>query len=201
MTETNKREHEHDCLEQVIDGVVELGDNQSKVSVGDIQDKIGQRSFGPFLFVPAIIEISPVGGIPGVPSMLALIVALFAIQMLFGRHHFWMPGFLAHRSVSGQKLEKGLNKVRPVVRWLDKVSNKRLVWATSNSFLRVIAVLCVVLATSVPPLELLPFASTAPFSAICLFGLGITTRDGAAIVLGLIVAVGAFVLAGMGLIG
>lgn len=29
MTETNKREHEHDCLEQVIDGVVELGDNQS----------------------------------------------------------------------------------------------------------------------------------------------------------------------------
>ena len=37
MTETNKREHEHDCLEQVIDGVVELGDNQSKVSVGDIR--------------------------------------------------------------------------------------------------------------------------------------------------------------------
>ncbi len=194
-------EHEHDCLEQVIDGVVELGDDQSKVSVGDIQRKIGQRSFGPFLFVPAIIEISPVGGIPGVPTMLALIVALFALQMLFGRDHFWIPGFLAHRSVSGKKLEKGLNKIRPAVRWLDKISRSRLPWATSSSFLRVIAVLCVVLATSVPPLELLPFASTAPFSAICLFGLGITTRDGAAIVLGLIVAVGAFVLAGMGLIG
>lgn len=197
MTEAN----EHDCLEQVIDGVVELGDDQPKVTVGDIQKKIGQRSFGPFLFVPAIIEISPVGGIPGVPSMLALIVALFAIQLLFGRHHFWMPGFLAHRSVSGHKLEKGLNKIRPVVRWLDKVSSKRLTWATSNGFLRFIAVLCIVLATSVPPLELLPFASTAPFSAICLFGLGITTRDGAAILLGLVLAVGAFVLAGMGLTG
>ena len=197
MSEAN----EHDCLEQVIDGVVELGDNQSKVSVGDIQKKVGQRGFGPFLFVPAIIEISPVGGIPGVPSMLALVVALFAFQLLFGRHHFWMPGFLAHRSVSGQKLEKGLNKIRPVVRWLDKVSNKRLGWATSKGFLRFIAMLCIVLATSVPPLELLPFASTAPFSAICLLGLGITTQDGAAILLGLALAVGAFVLAGMGLIG
>jgi len=199
MTETN--EHDHDCLEQVIDGVVELGDDQQKVSVGDIQKKVGQRSFGPFLFVPAIIEISPVGGIPGVPTMLALIVALFAFQLLIGRHHFWMPGFLAHRSINGQKLEKGLNKIRPAVRWLDKVSNRRLDWATSKGFLRVIAVLCIVLATSVPPLELLPFASTAPFSAICLFGLGITTQDGAAVVLGLLLAVGAFVLAGMGLIG
>ncbi|HCJ30812.1 MAG TPA: hypothetical protein DHV63_16330, partial [Pseudomonas sp.] len=81
------------------------------------------------------------------------------------------------------------------------ISRRRLPWATSNGFLRGIAVLCVILATSVPPLELLPFASTAPFSAICLFGLGITMRDGAAIMLGLVVAVGAFVLAGMGLTG
>jgi len=82
------RQQKHECLEQVIDGVVELGEDRHKVSVSDIQDKIGQRSFGPFLFVPALIEISPVGGIPGVPTMLALIIALFAVQMLFGRDHF-----------------------------------------------------------------------------------------------------------------
>ncbi|GAB6387939.1 exopolysaccharide biosynthesis protein [Stutzerimonas marianensis] len=193
--------NEFDGLEQVIDAVIELGADQSDVSVGDMQKKVGQRSFGPFLFVPAIIEISPVGGIPGVPTLLALIIALFALQMLFGRDHFWIPRFLANRSVSGHKLEKGLNKVRPVVRWLDKISRRRLPWATRRGFLRIIAALCVVLAASVTPLELLPFASTAPFSAICLFGLGITTQDGAAILLGLIVAVGAFVLAGMGLMG
>ncbi len=195
------REQESDCLEKVINEVIGLGEDKSEVSVGDIQGAIGQRSFGPFLFIPAIIEISPVGGIPGLPTLLALIIALFALQLLFGRRHLWMPGFIAHRSVKSERLEKGLNKVRPVVRWLDKVSRHRLPWATSKAFLRVIAVLCVLLACSVPPLELLPFASTAPFSAICLFGLGITTRDGAAIVLGLLVTVGAFVLAGMGLTG
>lgn len=195
------RQQKHECLEQVIDSVVELGEDRGKVSVSDIQDKIGQRSFGPFLFVPALIEISPVGGIPGVPTMLALIIALFAFQMLFGRDHFWIPGFLGNRSVRGEKLDKGLNKIRPLVRWLDKISRARLNWATSKGALRLIAVLCVLLATSVPPLELLPFASTAPFSAICLFGLGITTRDGLVVVLGVIVSVGAFVLAGMGLLG
>lgn len=194
-------EQEPDCLEKVIDEVIGLGNGKSEVSVGDIQGAIGQRSFGPFLFIPAIIEISPVGGIPGLPTLLAVIIALFALQLLFGRRHLWMPGFIADRSVKSERLEKGLNKVRPVVRWLDKVSRQRLPWATSNAFLRVIAVLCVLLACSVPPLELLPFASTAPFSAICLFGLGITTRDGAAIVLGLLVTVGAFVLTGMGLTG
>lgn len=188
-------------LEQVIDGIINLGKDQDRVHVSDMQDRLGQRSFGPFLFVPAIIEISPVGGIPGVPTILALIVALFAIQMLFGRDHFWIPGFLSKRSVSGEKLDKGLNKIRPVIRWLDKISRTRLNWAVSQGFLRVLAVLCVLLATSVPPLELLPFASTAPFSAIALFGLGITTQDGLLIVFGLIITVGAFVLVGAGVMG
>ncbi|NKQ12443.1 exopolysaccharide biosynthesis protein [Pseudomonas sp. SST3] len=195
------KQDEQVSLEQVIDGIINLGKDQDRVHVSDMQDRLGQRSFGPFLFVPAIIEISPVGGIPGVPTILALIVALFAIQMLFGRDHFWIPGFLSKRSVSGEKLDKGLNKIRPVIRWLDKISRTRLNWAVSQGFLRVLAVLCVLLATSVPPLELLPFASTAPFSAIALFGLGITTQDGLLIVFGLIITVGAFVLVGAGVMG
>lgn len=188
-------------LEQVIGEIISLGEDRDTVAVSDMQDCLGQRSFGPFLFVPAIIEISPIGGVPGVPTLLALIVALFAIQMLFGREHFWVPGFLSHRAVSAKKLEKGLNKIRPIIRWLDKISRERFSWAISKGFLRVLAVLCVMLATSVPPLELLPFASTAPFSAIALFGLGITTRDGLLVVLGLVVTLGAFVLVGTGLTG
>jgi hypothetical protein len=195
------KQDEQGSLEQVINGIIDLGKDQDRVHVSDMQDSLGQRSFGPFLFVPAIIEISPIGGVPGVPTILALIVALFAIQMLFGRDHFWIPGFLSKRSVSGEKLDKGLNKIRPVIRWLDKISRTRLNWAVSQGFLRVLAVLCMLLATSVPPLELLPFASTAPFSAIALFGLGITTQDGLLIVLGLIITVGAFVLVGAGVMG
>ncbi|MBF8643930.1 exopolysaccharide biosynthesis protein, partial [Pseudomonas luteola] len=60
-----------ECLEDVIDGVIELGKEKDKVSVGDIKREIGQRSYGPFLFVPSIIEISPVGGVPGASTFFA----------------------------------------------------------------------------------------------------------------------------------
>lgn len=76
----------HEELQGLVEGLIRLGREREQVSVADIQDEVGQRSFGPFLFVPAL-EISPVGGIPGLPTLLAVIVALFALQMLFGRKH------------------------------------------------------------------------------------------------------------------
>ncbi|WP_434136617.1 exopolysaccharide biosynthesis protein (plasmid) [Pseudomonas luteola] len=190
-----------ECLEDVIDGVIELGKEKDKVSVGDIKREIGQRSYGPFLFVPSIIEISPVGGVPGASTFFALIVAVFALQMLFGRNHFWMPQFLAKRSVKSQKIESGLNKVRKVIRGLDKVIRPRLGWATQKTFVRLIAAICLILTTSVPPLEFIPFASLAPFSAICLFGLGLTAKDGVVVLLGMAVSLIAFYLAITGVAG
>ncbi|WP_286788541.1 MULTISPECIES: exopolysaccharide biosynthesis protein [unclassified Pseudomonas] len=190
-----------ECLEDVIDGVIELGKEKDKVSVGDIKREIGQRSYGPFLFVPSIIEISPVGGVPGASTFFALIVAVFALQMLFGRNHFWMPRFLAKRSVESQKIESGLNKVRKVIRGLDKVIRPRLGWATQKTFVRLIAAICLILTTSVPPLEFIPFASLAPFSAICLFGLGLTAKDGVVVLLGMAVSLIAFYLAITGVAG
>ncbi|ENA29162.1 hypothetical protein HMPREF1487_08379 [Pseudomonas sp. HPB0071] len=189
------------CLEDVIDGVIELGKEKDKVSVGDIKREIGQRSYGPFLFVPSIIEISPVGGVPGASTFFALIVAVFALQMLFGRNHFWMPQFLAKRSIKSQKIESGLNKVRKVIRGLDKVIRPRLGWATQKTFVRLIAAICLILTTSVPPLEFIPFASLAPFSAICLFGLGLTAKDGVVVLLGMAVSLIAFYLAITGVAG
>lgn len=190
-----------ECLEDVIDGVIELGKEKDKVSVSDIKREIGQRSYGPFLFVPSIIEISPVGGVPGASTFFALIVAVFALQMLFGRNHFWMPQFLAKRSVKSQKIESGLNKVRKVIRGLDKVIRPRLGWATQKTFVRLIAAICLILTTSVPPLEFIPFASLAPFSAICLFGLGLTAKDGVVVLLGMAVSLIAFYLAITGVAG
>ena len=71
-------------LDTVIDQLVEVGDREDQVSIAKIQEAIDQSSFGPFLLVPAIIEVSPIGGIPGVPTALAIIVLLCAVQMLFG---------------------------------------------------------------------------------------------------------------------
>lgn len=186
-------------LADVIDELAETGDRKEQVSIGDILEAIGQRSFGPF--PPAIVEVSPIGGIPGLPTVLAIIVVLFAAQLLFGKQHFWLPKMIRNRSLRGDSLKKALGYVKPVARWTDKVIRHRLTWATREPFIHIVAGLCILLACTVPPLEAVPFASTAPFGTIGLFGLALTARDGLLVLIGFALALGAFYVVYASLIG
>lgn len=182
-------------FEHVFDDISALGEEGQRVSLADMRDAVGQRGYGPFLFVPAILEVSPIGGIPGIPTLLGVIVAIFALQMLAGRKHFWIPEFLGKRSVDGHKLQKAVDKMRPVLRFLDRIIRPRLSWLTRRPFLQLIAVLCVLCAAMAPPLELVPFASSLPFGAIALFGLGLTAHDGFVVLLGMVLAMGGVYMA------
>lgn len=107
-------------VNDILDRLHETAEEQNKVSIGRMMDAFGHRSYGPFLIVPALIELTPLGAIPGVPTFLALVIFTFAIQILIGKHHFWLPDFVLNRSVSADNLEKGTKKLRPVARWLDR---------------------------------------------------------------------------------
>lgn len=162
----------------LLDRLAALGEQEKRVSVGQIREAIGGRSFGPFLVVPALIEISPIGGIPGLPTLIAAVIALIAFQILLGGDHVWLPGFLERRTFQGGKLTAGVRKVRPVARWTDKVVRPRLRWLTSGPWLSAAAVACLLLAATTPFLEFIPFASTIPMAGIALIGLALLTRDG-----------------------
>lgn len=192
--DASKEDDNDHPLERVIESIVKLGKKQEKVSVSDIQKEVGQRSFGPFLFVPAIFEISPLGGIPGVPTLISLIIVITAVQMLFGRRHFWLPGFISRRSIKGKRIEPAMKKIRPVVRLVDKGLRPRLQRITKEPWNRAVAGLCILCAVIVPPLEVIPFASTGPFAAIALIGLGLMARDGMFVWLGITVAIVSFYL-------
>jgi hypothetical protein len=166
------------AVEDILDELEGKADGQDHVSVGDTLEALGERGYGPLIFVPALIEISPIGGIPGVPTFLALIIAIFAGQIVAGRDHMWLPGFIERVRVSSKRMKESVEKVRPVARWLDRWFHGRYERLTGDFPRRVAAGVCILLCLSVPPLELLPFASTAPMAAIALFGLAMTLRDG-----------------------
>ena len=117
-----------------------------QVSLGKVTEALGTRSHGPFLLVSALIEISRVGGIPGVPTVLAAIIVLFAVQLLLGREHMWLPGFLARRSVSSGKTRKAADKLWPLARFMDRWFHGRLPKLTEGPAVRVAAALCILLA-------------------------------------------------------
>ncbi len=184
----------------ILDRLEELAKDGNDVSIGRVVQTLGNRGHGPFLMIPALIDISPVGGIPGLPTVLAVIIALTAAQMLFGRKHLWLPGFLANRSLSSEKTCETTAKLRGLARFLDRWFHGRLPKLTEGSFVRVAAGLCILLTLTVPPLELLPFATTAPMAAIAAFGLALLVRDGLLMVIATILAVVA-VGVGIGLMG
>ncbi|MCY1664270.1 exopolysaccharide biosynthesis protein [Rhizobium sp. SL86] len=167
-----------EALSGLLSTIDDLGDRQSQVSVHDIREAIGERSFGPFLLVPAVIEMSPIGGIPGLPTALAVIISLFAVQILIGRKHLWLPQFVEKRQIDGKTLKSAMDKMMPVARFIDRFLKPRLTWLTKAPWVQVAAALTILLCCSVPPLELIPFASTAPMAAIALFGLSLMARDG-----------------------
>ncbi len=178
-------------LTDILDALDTLGRARSEVSVSDARERFGERSAGPFLLLPALLEVSPIGGIPGLPTVLALVITLFAVQLVMGRKHLWLPGWLERRHVSGDKLAKAASTLRRPAAFVDRFLKPRWRALTGRQMRRLIGLTCIALCATVPFLEIIPFASTVPMAAIILFGLAITVRDGLIAVLGLLTSLGA----------
>lgn len=184
----------------ILDKLREVADSKDKVAIADVLDAIGDRSYGPAIMIPALIEITPIGGIPGLPTFLALIIAITAAQLLFGKKHLWLPGFIQRRSVSGEKLHKAADKLNGIARRLDKWFHGRLPRFVKDPWPRVAAGIVILMCCTVPPLEFLPFASTGPMLAIAAFGLALLVKDGLLMLIAVAISVAALVL-GFGLLG
>ena len=148
------------------------------VSVARVLDHFDRRSFGAFLAVPALLEITPVGGIPGVPTLLAAIIALFAIQIAWGREDLWLPGLIAARTVGAETLDDAADRLAPAARWADRHFGAHLRGLTAPPAYRVAALAVLGLCLIVPPLELVPFASTLPMATVAAFGIAMLMLDG-----------------------
>jgi hypothetical protein len=153
------------------------------VPLGAVNDEIGHRGTGALIAAPAMLEITPIGGIPGVPTVLAAIIALLAAQIAIGRRDIWLPDLLERRTVHARRLDEAAGKLRPLAGWLDRHFGGRLPWFTQRARQRLAACAVLAMAALVPPLELIPFASTIPMAVIALFGLGLLLRDGVVIAL------------------
>lgn len=83
-------------------------EGQVQVSVGDVLAAVGERSFGPMVLIAGVITLAPlIGDIPGVPTLLGLMVLLTLGQLIFQRHSIWIPSKLARRNIEREKLARG----------------------------------------------------------------------------------------------
>ena len=169
--------------------------DDDQLSVREMFDAVGRRSFGPVLLLCGAIVFSPLSGIPGLSSLVAALVLLIAVQLLLRRSHFWVPEWLLRRQVGEGAVRRAVAVMLPVARFIDRLVHPRLTFLTGPIWARMVALACTLVALAMPPLEVLPFANTAMGATLTLFGLALITRDGLLVLLGFSICAGGVMLA------
>ena len=172
-------------LSQILSNLVDDTKGE-KVSLGELFDTLDQRSYGPLLLLPALIAVAPTGAIPGMSIVTGSIIALFAVQLLIGKSHPWLPERLERFEFSRKTLSRSVDKAMPWVKAVESHLRRRFTLLAEPPANRVVALLCLLLALTMFPLALLPFAVAVPGTAIMFFALGLTTRDGLLILAGFV---------------
>jgi hypothetical protein len=166
-----------------------------RVSIGDLIDALGSRSFGPLLLVPSLILITPLSGIPGGPTIGAIVIVLVATQLLFGRSTVWMPAFVRNRTLRRERVRSIAERLQPAARVIDRITGRRMTFLTRRPFNFLLVAPCIALALAMPPLEFVPMSSTILASGVFVLALSLTAQDGLLGFVSLVVTTAAIVLA------
>lgn len=160
-------------LSCIIQELCERADN--RVTVEQIRDALGDRSFATLLLFFALVNMLPLP--PGSTLILGLPLLLVAVQMVIGRRSVWLPPFLLGKSLQADQFRRLAAKMMPRLERLETFVRPRY-WPfpTPRSGERAIGVTALVLATLVTlPI---PFGNWFPALACALLGLALSERDG-----------------------
>jgi hypothetical protein len=171
-------------LTELLDAIEASVEKEKDISVDQILDEVGHRSFGPFLLTAGMVLIAPgVGDIPGVTSIVGLAVLVVGAQILCGRKYIWLPRWVRNRTVSDKKLCRAIGWFRKPARYVDRLLKVRLTSLTTGTGARAIAAISVVIALTTPLLEVIVFSANLAGAALTGFGLALVGHDGAFAVL------------------
>ncbi len=166
-------------LQQLLDTVRAIDHDHSLVDLADILEATEQRSFGPILLIAGLVTLAPlIGDIPGVPTLMALLVIVISGQLLAGRDQIWLPRFLSERSVTRRNLERTLDRLERPAQIIDRFFHPRLSFLVSGAGSYLIGFSAMVVALIMPLLEFIPFSATLAGAALTAFGLSLIARDG-----------------------
>jgi hypothetical protein len=154
------------------------------VSVRDVLNEFGNRAITPFILLVALILVTPLSGIPGAPSVGALIIILLSFQALSGRQKLWLPDVILRQDIAAHRLRSAVNWMRRPSAFLDRHSRERLQFLTVGPMRWITLTVCVVVPSAWPLLELLPLTTSVGAATIAFFAFGLFTRDGLFVLFG-----------------
>jgi hypothetical protein len=165
-------------LTDLLDRVALAAHDRDRVPLRDIMHRLGDASITPAILVVSVLLISPLSGVPGIPTISAFLVITLSVQALLGRDQAWLPDFLLRRTLPAHKLTRALGWLRRPCAFVDRNTRPRLMILTRGVMRRVTLLACTVIPLGWPVLELVPFVATTGGLTVGLLVFGLFTRDG-----------------------
>jgi hypothetical protein len=155
-----------------------------RLTVRDIMSVLQDRAFALLVVLLGLPNCLPMP--PPIPLVCGLLLALVAIQIVFGRPTPWLPRALLNRSIAQTDVERAVGRAMPAFRRLERVSRPRMTFLETPIAMRLMGAVILVLALGL--LFAPPFVGQIPLGlAVCLVGLGLVERDGLVVLGGLVI--------------
>lgn len=151
-----------------------------RVPVGWLIGQLGNRSFGLTLFAMAMLAL-----VPGASTIMGVLIAWPAVQMLLGRDVAVLPRLVARRQIGIDKLARVVRAVAPGLRWIERLVRPR--WPTPFQATKRLTRL-VMLLLGLTLLSPVPFGHVVPALVIMLLALAYLEEDGVALLVALVAA-------------
>lgn len=177
-----QRDNDH-TLGHLLDRV-ETAAQHDDVTLRDVLEQFGERSITPFILLAALLLVSPLSGVIGMSSFIAVLVIVLSAQALVGRKRLWLPAFLLGKKMRSKHLHTTVRWLRKPCAFFDRHSGQRLQFLTTGPMRFITLLTCTILPVGWPFLEFVPFASSFGGGTVALFAFGLFTRDGLYVLLG-----------------
>lgn len=174
---------------------------RERVKLADLLAVLDERAFGLLMLILSLPNAVGLGTIPGLSTVFGVPQIFVSLQMIVGARRPWLPGIVLERSIAMKDFRTMVVKAEPYLTRLERLLRPRLVVMSTRLIEGLLGVVLLLLSIAVAlPI---PFANQPPAVAQALIALGLIERDGAAVLIGVVVAAVALsiaVLVGGGII-
>lgn len=155
------------------------------ISIGEIKNSLHERGFGVLLAIAALPLCLPVPVPPGYTTLFSIPLFIFSIQMIIGMQAPWLPAWIEKKEIKRESLEKLIIKANPWLKKIEKRLQPRLTYISVHTWERIIGIFSFVFALSISlPI---PLTNFPPGWGILIMSLGLLSKDGITILIGMIV--------------
>jgi hypothetical protein len=163
------------------------GDSSDRVSIRSVMEAMGPATWGTSFLLFGAASL-----VPGVAPLFGVALCLMAASLASGYERPWLPESIQRWKTSRIGLIKGIRRLKSPLDWLETILRRRGEVFLGGAMTRLagLAVLLDAILVVLP----VPFGNTAPSIAIIVLALGLTMRDGYAVLGGLILTLAALLI-------